>query len=179
MARKHRIGGYQTSLVERAKNDKKTGAGVGRGNKMQATRAAFKAWLLIPHTFLGAGEPILRALGITDPEAVELCMIRTQSEFAEKFNVFEPTLSHWKKEMRNGDDFGDLKTEMRQLTKNVMGALYRKAIAEGDAARVKLWLQAVEGWNETMGQNITVEDGLTDESKKALDRLIEKNRVRI
>src|SRR3989344_2790063 len=179
MARKRRIDGHQTSLIERAQKDKKLGAGVGRGNKMEGTRAAFKAWLLIPHTFLGAGETILRALGITDPEAVELCMIRTQSEFAQKFNVFEPTLSHWKKEMRNGDDFGDLKTEMRQLTKNVMGALYRKAIAEGDAARVKLWLQAVEGWNETIGQNITVEDGLTDESKKALDRLIEKNRVRV
>jgi len=179
MARKRTIGGHQTSLIEKAKKDKEAGAGVGRGNKMQATRAAFKAWLLMPHTFLGAGESILRVLGITDPEAVELCMIKTQSEFAVKFGVFEPTLSRWKKELHNGNDFSDFKISMRNLTKNVMGALYRKAVAEGDAARVKLWLQTVEGWNETIGQNITMEDGLTDEHKKALDRVIEKNRVRV
>ena len=42
----------EISLVEKAKNDKEIGAGVGRGNKMENTREAFKSWLLLPKTFL-------------------------------------------------------------------------------------------------------------------------------
>lgn len=169
---KRRVG-----LVEKAKKDKEVGAGVGRGNKMESTRAAFKAWLLLPRTFLGQGEHVLRLLGISDIETVELYGIRSQTEFSEKFGVGGPTLSHWKREMQNGNDFKDFQIEMRGLTKNVMGALYRQAMAEGDAARVKLWLQTVEGWNESSNFNVAVEaeQGLTDEEKAALDRLIAKN----
>ena len=167
----------EISLVEKAKNDKEIGAGVGRGNKMENTREAFKSWLLLPKTFLGAPENVLRVLGITDPESVELCSIRSQVEFASKFGVVEPTLSHWKREMQRGNDFNDFRISMQSLTKNVMGALYRKAIEEGDAPRVKLWLQTVEGWNETIGHNIGFKQpSLSDEEKDDLDRLIAKNK---
>ncbi|MFZ3044253.1 MAG: hypothetical protein WA058_04085 [Minisyncoccia bacterium] len=165
------------TLVEKAKKDKESGAGVGRGNKMESTRAAFRAWLLKPRIFLGKGEHVLNLLGITDVETVELYSIRSQGEFSEKFGVGEPTLSHWKREMQNGNDFKDFQIEMRGLTKNVMGALYRQAMAEGDAPRVKLWLQTVEGWNESNNFNVAMgtEPGLTDEEKADLLRMLEKN----
>jgi len=165
------------TLVQNAKKDNDLRLGVGRGNKMQHTREAFKAWLLMPRTFLGADERILGMLGIREPDVIELYGIRTQTEFAARFGIAEPTLSHWKREMQRNDDFRDFRTQMQQLTKNVMGALYRKTLEEADAARVKLWLQVVEGWHETMGYEIAPrENGLSDEEKAALDRLIEKNR---
>lgn len=168
------------SLIEKAKNDKKLGSGKGRGNKMQRTREVYKAWLLLPRTYLGAGEHVLASLGIRDPDAVELHGIRSQSEFAEKFGIAEPTLSHWKREMQDGNDFCDFRVHMQGLTKNVIGALYRHAISDGDAPRVKLWLQVVEGWNERIAQNISVSSSeLSEEEKVALDLLIEKNTVQV
>ena len=170
----------ETSLAEKAKKDKESGGGVGRGNKMERTREAFKAWLLIPRTYLGAGDQVLRALGIIDPETVELYSIKSQTEFATKFNIAEPTLSHWKREVQKSDYFKEFRVSMQQLTQNVVGALYRQAVAEGDAQRVKLWVQLIEGWNETIGQDIRMQSpGLTDEEKASLDRLIEKNTVRM
>lgn len=168
---------HRPSLVEKTKKDKEAGAGVGRGNKMERTRAAFQAWLLIPRTFLGQGERVLGLLGISDQETVDLYVIKSQAEFAEKFGVGEPTLSHWKREMQDGNDFSDFKRHMRGLTKNVMGALYRQAVAEGDAPRVKLWLQTIEDWHEGSNFNISTgtEQGLTDEEKADIDRLIAKN----
>lgn len=170
----------KTTLAEKAKKDKESGLGVGRGNKLESTREAFRAWLLLPRNFLGASENILRALGIADSQTVELCSITTQADFAAKFNVMEPTLSRWKREMREGNDFKDFKHSMRGLTKNVMGALYRKAMTDGDAARVKLWLQTVEDWHETLGyQEMHKLYELSDEEKARLDRLIEANCVKM
>lgn len=166
------------SLTEKAKKDKELGAGVGRGNKLVRTREVFRTWLLIPRTYLGVSEQVLRALGIVDSEAIELHSIKSQGEFATKFGVAEPTLSRWKQEMEKGGDFEDFRMEMQRLTKNVMGALYRKTISDADAARVKLWLQVVEGWNETIHQDVRYKPyELSEEEKKELDRLIEKNRA--
>ena len=168
--------GIKTSIVEKAKNDKNIGLGVGRGNRMEHTRETFKAWLLMPRTFLGAGEHVLNALGIREPEVMELFGIKSQSEFATRFGVAEPTLSHWKREMHRGSDFQDFRVQMQQLTKNVMGALYRKTIEDGDAARVKLWMQVVEGWNERIVQDVNTNPcELSDEEKVTLDRLIRLN----
>lgn len=164
------------SIAENAKKDKDSGAGVGRGNKMERTREAFKAWLLLPRTFLGASEQVLRALGIIEPDAVELCGIRSQSEFASKFGIAEPTLSRWKRDLeRDGSDLKDFGFQMQRLTKNVLGALYRKAMADADAPRVKLWLQVVEGWSESSPGLPSPHTELSDEEKATLDRLIEKN----
>ncbi|MFA6414739.1 MAG: hypothetical protein WC217_01075 [Candidatus Paceibacterota bacterium] len=170
-----------TTLVEKAKNDKESGAGVGRGNKMESTRAAFRAWLLKPRIFLGKGEHVLNLLGITDIETVELYSIRSQGEFSEKFGVGEPTLSHWKREMQNGNDFKDFKMDMRELTKNVVGTLYRTTLEHGDAPRVMAWMKIVEDWHERFGMEHSgeMDDGLTDEEKATIDRLIEKNTIMI
>jgi hypothetical protein len=169
----------RSTLVEKANKDKEVGAGVGRGNKMERTRAAFRAWLLKPRIFLGKGEHVLNLLGITDPETIELYKICSQTEFADKFGVGEPTLSHWKREMQNGNDFKDFKMDMRELTKNVVGALYRTTLEHGDAPRVLAWMKIVEDWHEQFGMEHSGEmnSGLTDEEKTAIDHLLKKNCV--
>ena len=42
----------------------------------------------------------------------------------------------------------EMKKWFSKSTPNIILALYRKAIEEGDAARVKLWMQIIEEWKE-------------------------------
>ncbi|MBY0473316.1 hypothetical protein K2Q00_03495 [Patescibacteria group bacterium] len=165
------------SLEEKAKKDKEFGGGVGRGNKLERTRGIFRTWLLVPRNFLGANEQIFRALGFIDAETIELYSIKSQAEFAEKFGVAEPTLSRWKGEIEKaGNDLADFRQEMKHLSINLMGALYRKGLSTGDPAAIKLWLQVMEGWNERTVHQVDVSGyQLSEEEKAELDQLMEAN----
>ncbi len=74
--------------------------------------------------------------------------LKTQTAFAEKFNVAEKTLSEWK----DRDGFWEaVNKENKKLCKNktaeVLNALYRKITTNAAAAEVKLWLEFVEDWS--------------------------------
>ena len=80
---------------------------------------------------------------------VSLRIPKTQKLFAKNFGLHQDTVSDWKKR----PDFLKKVEKERQIwrrekTQDVVDVLYRKIIATGDAARIKLWLQFVEDWNE-------------------------------
>lgn len=91
---------------------------------------------------------------------VEWCAIpdalkepKTQKELALLINVEQGTLSDWKKRPEYYDLVRD---EMRRWgkgkTQNIIGALYRKAVQEGNAQEAKLWFQFIEDWKEKTEQ---------------------------
>lgn len=174
----------ELSLIERMKHEKEAGKSEqahksAKGEGRKYTREGFKIWLLLPGQFKGVPERIVELLGITDPTQVYLLQFKTMQSFAEEFGVNPPTLSRWRNEMESDDMFAiDVKKLMRGFTRNVLGALYRKALDEADAPRAKLWLQYVDDWREQLGVDHSGHiSNLTDEEKKALDDVIAKNTV--
>lgn len=108
----------------------------------------------MPLKWLGMGREYLETLGIQDEEILELASIQSQKDFAQRFGLNETTLVEWNKhkppvEYQNID----WRKWAMPLTKNVVATLYNKIEEEGDAARVKLWLQAVDGYVEEQNIN--------------------------
>lgn len=142
----------------------------------EVAKEALKLWMSVPSIFLGDGMP--DELKIEDEDLRWIMSVTTQKAFAELVGVEEPVISKWKRELlKDTDSFKETKAFMRRLTKNVLGALYKMAIKEADAARVKLWAQLVESWKETgvlehqQGDDL----GLTPEERKQLDKLLAQN----
>ena len=104
--------------------------------------------------------------------------LRSQGEFAEKYGIAQETLSDWNKLLLKDDDVIDARKWFQKLTKNIVSALYRKALIEGDAPRVKLWLQYIESWQESLGIEHTGEFQhiVTAERKKKLDEILNRAR---
>lgn len=130
---------------------------------------AYLIWKNMPLKWLGMGRDYLENIGIQDEDVLEMAGIQSQKEFAKKFGLNETTLVKWNKE-KPPVEFQDI--DWRKwavgLTKNVVATLYNKIEEEGDAARVKLWLQAVDGYVEE--QNINHD--LTTETLGSVRELI-------
>ena len=106
-------------------------------------------WKSLPSLLLANLDEAKR-MGIKDEQIISLLGVENQTAFAARFKVSQITLSFWNKHI---DKKGLLKDQrmvwMKKLTSNVVMALYREAIKEGDASRVKLFMQMVEGFVET------------------------------
>ncbi len=167
----------ELSIIEHAKHEKEMSrSDFANHDGKKYTREVFKLWLVMPDNFKGAPERITQLLGISDDTTLELLNIKSMQQFALEFGVHPPTLSRWRKEFEDGDDFMlEVRRQMKTLTKNFMGALYRKGIEEGDAARFMAWMKVVEGWREQVGivQETRIE--MSAERKAQLDQLIEEN----
>lgn len=80
---------------------------------------------------------------------IPLRVPKTQEEFAKEVGVNEDTLADWKKREGFWDRvIKETKHWGKDKTATVLLSLYQKAITEGDAARVKLWLQYINDWVE-------------------------------
>lgn len=175
----------ELSLIEKAKQEKNVSIDEhqrrnAKGEGRKYTKEVFKIWLTLPDQFKGAPERITDLLGLSDPIAIELLSIKNMTAFAEVFGVIPPTLSRWRSDIETDSDFAkDVKMQLRKVTRNVLGAFYRQALAEGDAPRVKLWLQYVEDWREQLGVEHSgkIGDGLDDEERNKLKALIAKNKT--
>lgn len=169
----------EPNLIERAMGEKDMPlTAYSRADGKKYTRELFSLWCTLPDTFKGAPERITALLGITDEVTLKVLEISTMQQFASTFGVIPQTLSRWRREIETSSDYmDDVKRQMKPLTKNVMAALYRKLIEEGDGPRFTAWMKVVEGWREQLGieHSGSVSDGLSDEEKKALDDLIKKN----
>jgi hypothetical protein len=89
-----------------------------------------------------------KVMGIENEQIIALAGIRSQTQFAEHFGVHINTLTDWNKLIAKRDPLSDLRHWATGLTKNVLMSLYHKVLQNGDAERVKLWFQIVEGWSE-------------------------------
>ena len=112
----------------------------------------------MPMKWLGMGREYLENLGIKSEEVLELAGIQTQKDFAEKYGLNEDTLVIWNKQ-KVPVEFQDIdwRKWAAPLTKNVVATLYDRITGsekgDGDAARIKLWLQAVDGYVEEQNVN--------------------------
>lgn len=106
------------------------------------------------------GRPYLEKAGIDDDDLMALAECRTQSQFAEKFGLSIDTLTDWKnKPVPPEYEAIDWRTWAKQLTTSVVALLFEGIQKDKDAARIKLWLQAVDGYVEesNINSNVSVE----------------------
>jgi len=112
----------------------------------------------MPMKWLGMGREYLENMGIRSEEVLMLAGIQTQKDFADKFGLNETTLVEWNKQ-KIPIEFQDIdwRKWAMPLTKNVVATLYDRITGsekgDGDAARIKLWLQAVDGYVEEQNVN--------------------------
>ena len=85
---------------------------------------------------------------------------KTQTEWSVKWGVTEATLSKWKHRPEFWEMVANQRREWaKDKTSDVIHGLYRNASTRGEAAEVKLWLEAVEDWSEKApptSPNITI-----------------------
>ncbi len=131
---------------------KKTKKSVPKESEIQRIKEfeTFAEWLALSPLLKLLSEEQLTKIGVDDPREIELLKIKTQTEFAKKFKLSIDTLTDWKKRSelwelvdKYLEDWGAKKTP------SVILGLYRKAVSEGDAPRVKLWLEYFKKFKET------------------------------
>lgn len=166
------------SLYDRAMREKEKGH-FGEGHPRTVAREAYQMWCMIPGTFLGMPDTLSEKMGLLEDEDHKfLLTIKTQTRFSEVFGVHPAHLIRWRNEfLKDNKDGLEMKRYFKKFTKNILSALYRTALAEGDASRIKLWLQYAEDWRETLGMEHSgsITDGLSDEERESLDKLRIKN----
>lgn len=148
--------------------------------KREITRMAFALWLTIPVRYRGAPDGVVEALGIDDPDILELIKIKNVEAFKAACNVSHSTMAIWRKEIMSGEEGIDHRAFFRNLMTQGLAALYRKLLEQGDAERFKTFAAYVEDWMPGIkikhSGNI---DTLDEEERKALDKLLEKNSIKV
>jgi len=106
----------------------------------------YALWKSLPSFLRGQPRHVLEKLGIDDEIALSLLEIRTQTEFAKRFEIKDlATLTDWNKRLEDEGMVQRINAWARKLTPNVIFALYRTARKHGKAADVKAWYEIVEG----------------------------------
>jgi hypothetical protein len=107
-------------------------------------------WRSLPSMIKKETPDILERLGMAEGELAELLQIKNQQDFCSKYKIGDDTtISRWNKRIEAEGLLSDKRMWwLKRLTSNVMMSLYKNILSDGDAARVKLWLQNVEGWME-------------------------------
>jgi hypothetical protein len=105
----------------------------------------------------------------------------SDSDFAKKYKVNPSTLSTWKNDKNFLDEIKNLsKIWGRNRLPDVMYALCDKAIKDGGAAEVKLFLQYVDGWkeNSTINPHYAAIKDLQDSNRRLFDEEAKKYKIR-
>jgi len=120
----------------------------------------FLIWRSLPMEIKNGGRPYLATAGIDDEDLLALSDCRTMSQFSEKFRIDQDTLTAWKnKPVPPEFEAIDWRMWAKQLTTSVVALLFEGIQKDKDAARIKLWLQAVDGYVEesSINGNVSVE----------------------
>lgn len=117
-------------------------------------------------------------LGVSDDEILKLAGIKTQRDFAKRFDLSEDTLTDWNKVIRQGNIDKDLQSLdwrywAKQSTSAVVSALLRELRKTGDAHRFTAWMKYVEQADEKTTVNLEW-NGLADLVKNA-NKVLEEN----
>jgi len=106
---------------------------------------AYAMWKALPSFLRGQPRQVLEKFGIDDEIALSLLEIRTQTEFAKRYDIKDlATLTDWNKKLEKDGLIPQIHQWARKLTPNVIGALYRNASKHGRAVDVKAWMEIVE-----------------------------------
>ena len=108
-------------------------------------------WKSFPSTLRGKKEKTLKRFGFDVLGILEICNIKTQTEFAAKFKIGDlNTLSDWNKLIEKRGLAKDIwKNIEKKLTSNVNTSFYIKKLMEDPtAADFVAWHKIIEGWRE-------------------------------
>ena len=107
---------------------------------------SYAMWKALPSFLRGQPKQVLEKFGIDEEITLTLLEIKTQSEFARRFDIKDPaTLTDWNKRLEKEGAIPRIHDWARKLTPNVIFALYRSASKSGKASEVKAWIEIVEG----------------------------------
>jgi len=134
-------------------------------------------WLAFPALLRRFSDDEFTKLGLDKTEIDPFMLIKTREELSKALGFdrrqlyrYERSEEVQKKKKEKQESWG------RSKTPNIIAGLYKAAIIEGDAARVKLWFQLFEGWSSIEKIKIIDEnDEKTDEElNKEEERLNER-----
>jgi hypothetical protein len=109
--------------------------------------ATYVTWKSLPTFLRGQPEAVLRKMGIDDELAINLLQLKTQKDFATRFEVKDlGTLTDWNKRIEVDGLLEHTNTWARKLTPNVVLALYKNATKNGKAKEVKTWFELIENY---------------------------------
>jgi hypothetical protein len=107
---------------------------------------SYAMWKAMPSVLRGQPRQVLEKFGIEDEVAFSLLEIKSQTEFAKRFDIKDPsTLTDWNKKLEKDGLIPGINAWARKLTPNVLLALYKTVTRYGKAADVKAWYEIVEG----------------------------------
>lgn len=107
---------------------------------------SYVLWKSLPSVLRGQPRQMLEKFGIDDEIAIDLLEIKTQAEFARRFNIKDQvTLSDWNKRIEKDGLIPSINSWARKLTPNVTLSLYKAITKNGKASEVKAWYEIVEG----------------------------------
>ncbi|MHB0865286.1 MAG: hypothetical protein ACYC1Y_00015 [Minisyncoccota bacterium] len=144
----------------------------------------FIEWLAIPPKVRGATPEILsKNYGLPqDLFDQELLALRTQGKFAEYFNIGDPgTLSDWKKRIKREGRFkeqAEIKKWAQYLVPNVFFAFIQRALREGTARQMELYLKLVFDWDPGEGLRTKRYEDVADKELIAINRVISQAELR-
>lgn len=134
-------------MNKKSKKDKKDTL-INSNLKKKKEFETFAKWLAISPLWKLLNERELAKIGVDDPEELWLLKIKKQLDFAKKFDVGPDTLSEWKDRKELWDLVDKYKKQWgKSKTPSVLAGFFRKAAREGDAARVRLWLEYFEDFS--------------------------------
>jgi len=108
---------------------------------------AYVTWKSLPTFLRGQPEAVLRKMGIDDELAIGLLQLKTQKDFASRYDVKDlGTLTDWNKRIEDDGLLEHTNTWARKLTPNVVLALYKNATKHGKAKEVKTWFELIENF---------------------------------
>ena len=107
---------------------------------------SYVLWKSLPSVLRGQPRQMLEKFGIDDDITIGLLEIKTQAEFAKRFDIKDPaTLTDWNKRIEKDGLVPSIYDWARKLTPNVLLSLYKAITKNGKAQEVKAWYQIVEG----------------------------------
>jgi hypothetical protein len=106
---------------------------------------SYVLWKSLPSYLKGQPKAVLEKFGISDDTALELLQIKNQSEFASKFDIKDlGTLTDWNKRIEKEGLVTSINSWARNLTPNVVLALYKNVSKNGKAQEVRAWFEIIE-----------------------------------
>lgn len=107
---------------------------------------SYALWKSLPSFLKGQPRLVLEKFGINEDLVFELLEIKTQAEFARRFNIKDQgTLTDWNKRLEKDGLSEHMYSWARKLTPNVIFALYKNISKNGRAQEVRAWNEIVEG----------------------------------
>lgn len=107
--------------------------------------SSYVLWKSLPSFLKGQPRAVLEKFGISDEVMLQLLEIKTQTEFAHRFGVKDlGTLTDWNKRIEKEGLLTSINSWARNLTPNVVFALYKNVSKHGRAHEVRAWFELIE-----------------------------------